>query len=271
MIGDGIWGNVPSGETYIAPIEGSAEGSVVINGSIPDRLLAPNEEIVLHFAGGRLVSIEPENSPATRWLIETHIEPAKAKDDTNWNNLAEIGIGVNPGVRALTGNMLFDEKSVGTAHIALGSNTFMGGQIESSIHCDMVIRNPTILIDEKLIAAAGQLQIAKADWQESFLDIALVHSPLHAAGQVTRSGVQVAMMDNNKLWRALRSEPGRLSQCMVGDEKTARLAGYLYEWIPEGREWIAIDTLARRSKLNADTVRRVLHVMWDYALIQIRD
>jgi leucyl aminopeptidase (aminopeptidase T) len=270
VIDDGIWGNVPSGETYIAPIEGSAEGSVVINGSIPDRLLRPGEEIMLRFAAGRVVGIEPADSPAVRWLIETHIEPARLKEDPNWNNLAEIGVGVNPAVKALTGNMLFDEKSAGTAHIALGSNTFMGGQIESSIHCDMVVRNPVILIDERPIVADGRLQIAEADWRQNLHDVSLADSPLRKASQVMRSGEQTTIAENGHLWRVLRSDPGRLSQCMVGDEETALLARSVYDRLPEGREWISIDTLVRRTKLSTEIVRRVLHILWDYALIQIR-
>ena len=39
IIRDGAWGNVPSGETYIAPMEGTAEGQVLINGSIPGLVL----------------------------------------------------------------------------------------------------------------------------------------------------------------------------------------------------------------------------------------
>lgn len=269
VIGDGIWGNVPSGETYIAPIEGSAHGSVVINGSIPDRLLAPNEEILLRFKAGRLVAIEPEDCPAAQWLIATHIEPARARNDPNWHNLAEIGIGMNTAVSALTGNMLFDEKSAGTAHIALGSNTFMGGQVESCIHCDMVILNPAILIDGKPIIANNQIAIEPADWHENFRHVMLEHSPLSVAAKVIRSGVQTEIRDNGQLWRVLRSEPGRVSHCMVGDEETARLARQIYARLPEGREWIAVNTLAWRTKLSADCVRRVLHVLWDYALIQL--
>ena len=104
VITDGAWGNVPSGETYIAPVEGSAEGTVAITGSLPGRVLAPGECLVLRFRDGRLVQVEPEGSPAARWLDERQIQNAKAKGDLNWSNLAEIGIGLNPKVTQLTGN-----------------------------------------------------------------------------------------------------------------------------------------------------------------------
>jgi leucyl aminopeptidase (aminopeptidase T) len=50
VIDDGVWGNVPSGETYIAPIEDSATGSVVINGSIPGLVLNPNTQLIRTYA-----------------------------------------------------------------------------------------------------------------------------------------------------------------------------------------------------------------------------
>jgi aminopeptidase len=59
--------------------------------------------------------------------------------------IGELGIGVNPGAR-ITGNMLEDEKSLGTAHIAFGNNADFPyrGKNNSQIHRDYLFYRPTI-------------------------------------------------------------------------------------------------------------------------------
>lgn len=268
VIHDGVWGNVPSGETYIPPVEGTAEGSVVINGSIPGLVVAPGEEIVLHFRAGRLVAIEPETRPAARWLRKTQIEVAEAHGDRNWNHLAEFGIGVNPAVRRLTGTMLFDEKSAGTVHIALGSNTQMGGQVASSIHCDMVITSPTVHIDGKTVLVRGAISVAEEEWLEDFAQVPLAASPLHELSEVARSGVD-AELSEGRLRRVFHSETGRVSLCQVGNRETARLAATLYAHLPVNSYAISLGSLIAQVRLPRDTARRVLQVMLAYGLIEV--
>ncbi|MDF2630016.1 MAG: aminopeptidase, partial [Symbiobacteriaceae bacterium] len=54
--------------------------------------------------------------------------------------------GTNPGAR-LRGRAPLDEKILGTAHIALGSNTHFGGANAAETHYDCVINRPTIYLD----------------------------------------------------------------------------------------------------------------------------
>lgn len=268
VIREGSWGNVPSGETYIAPVEGTAEGSVVIDGSLPGLVIAPGEEIVLHFAAGRLVAIEPDDRPAARWLRATQIDRAEAAGDGNWRNLAEIGIGVNPAVTRLTGTMLFDEKSAGTVHIALGSNTFMGGRVASAIHCDMVIRRPTVRIDGRPVVARGLITVVEEQWLEPFAAVALADSPLREAAAVARTGVDADLAEG-LLRRVVRSETGRVSLCQVGDAETAQLAARLYAALPVNSYPAPLGRLIAQSHLAPDAARQVLHIMHSYGLIQI--
>jgi hypothetical protein len=270
VIRDGAWGNVPSGETYIAPIEGSARGSVVINGSVPGLVMGPETEIVLNFDLGRLTHIEPAGCPAALWLDETQFGRARRVGDDNWANLAEIGVGCNRAVHHLTGNMLFDEKAAGTAHIALGSNMFMGGAIHASIHCDMVIRQPSLVVDSHIVVDRGRLQFRERDWYVHHDDVFLQDSPMRMAVQVARSGVQAGQANDGRLQRVLRPEPGRVSACSVGDAETARLAGRLYALIPDEGDWLVVERLAARAGLDLDLVRRLLHVMWRYDLVRVR-
>jgi hypothetical protein len=270
VIRDGAWGNVPSGETYIAPMEGTGEGSIVVNGSIPGLVIEPGAELVLHFQWGRLVEIEPADGPTARWLRETQISRAQAVGDLNWSNLAEIGVGLNPMVEHLTGNMLFDEKAAETAHIALGSNTFMGGMVNASIHCDLVTKRPTILIDDKLLVERGQLAYTRSEWHIHYSQVALEDSPVHVAASVARSGVQVHRSADGQLQRALRPEPGRVSSCFVGNPETAKLAHTLYSHTPEEGYGLPVETLAAQADMDLEVARRVLHVLWEYDLIRIR-
>ncbi len=270
VISDGAWGNVPSGETYIAPLEGRGGGTVLINGSVPGLVVEPETEVVLVFERGRLRSIEPEDNPVARWLWETQFLPAQSRGDLNWSNLAEVGVGMNRAVRQLTGNMLLDEKAAGTAHVALGSNTFMGGIVQATIHCDMITRGPTITIDGKLVMDHGQLCVKESDWQECHGDVPLADSPLRTAVETALSGIQAVGSPDGRLQRVLRPEPGRVSNCFVGDHETSQLANVLYHTLPQEGDWLRTDELVSRVSLEADLVRRVLHVLWSYDLIRVR-
>jgi hypothetical protein len=270
VISDGAWGNVPSGETYIAPIEGSGEGSIVINGSLPGLVVKPGAEMVLHFERGRLARAEPANGPTAQWLYETQIQKAQATGDPNWSNLAEIGVGMNPAVEHLTGNMLFDEKAAGTAHVALGTNTFMGGAVNASIHCDMVTRSPTVAIDGKTVMDRGRLSFVPSEWHERYTEVSLEHSPLGSAVEVARSGIQAGGTSGGGLQRILRPEPGRVSACFVGDEETAQLAQVLYTSMAGGGDWLPVEKLATKASMEPGLARRVLHILWSYDLIRFR-
>jgi hypothetical protein len=270
VIADGAWGNVPSGETYIAPVEYTAEGSVVVDGSVPGMVLGPGEHLVLSFAEGRLSRMEPEDGPAARWLRETQFRRAEASGDRNWSHLAEVGVGLNPAVGQLTGNMLFDDKAAGTAHVALGSSIYMGGTIDASIHCTMVLREPTVVVDGKVLVKRGRLHFVESDWREHHAQIDLGSSPLRVASWVTRSGVQVDTTADGRLQRVLRPEPGRVSNCFVGDDETARLAQRLYARVPDDGEWLTVDSLVARAGADPNVVRQVLHVLWTYHLIRYR-
>lgn len=224
--------------------------------------------MILYFDRGRVINITPD-SPGTDWLYRSQINVAKAKGDKNWSCLAEIGIGVNPAVDRLTGNMLFDEKAAGTAHIALGSNKYMGGTIESTIHCDMVIKELSLFIDGKAILNRDGLCLKESDWRENFNQISLADSPLRQAVSVSRNGIQSSNSPEGRLQRVLRPEPGRKSTYFVGDNETAKLAYSLYNNLPADSDWLSISDLAACTGLDIDRCRRVLHVMWSYNLINL--
>jgi len=108
----------------------------------------------------------------------------------------------------------------------------MGGRVTAAIHCDLVTRNPTVRVDGLTVVDHGQLSIATTEWQENHAQVRLEGSPLATAVQVARSGVQAAVSGDYRLQRVLRPEPGRVSNCPVGDDATAWLANSLYNLLP---------------------------------------
>ena len=265
IISDGVWGNVPSGETYIAPIEGSAEGSVVINGSVPGMVVPAGSELILHFHHGALTHYSPPDNPVAEWLEKTQFSRVRSSGNLNWANLAEIGIGVNPGVEKLTGNMLLDEKAAGTVHIAIGDNTFMGGMIKADIHCDMVVRTPTVAIDGIRIVNLGKL--VRDFTRTHHEDVELAQSPIPQARTVARSGTEAILTATGLLQRKLHNEPGRISTCQVGSNETAQLAGVLYRQLPVNSDGLSPIELAARTRLPIATVWKLLHILSEYELI----
>ncbi|SEO74967.1 Leucyl aminopeptidase (aminopeptidase T) [Amphibacillus marinus] len=132
-------GNVPSGESYIAPIEDSANGQVMIDGSISN-IGVLTEPVLLTIKDGRLTDATGEQGKQLLALL----------GDGPGRTIAEFGIGTNKKAR-LTGNVLEDEKVYGTVHIAFGSNKSFGGVTEAGVHIDCVIKSPDVWIDQKKI------------------------------------------------------------------------------------------------------------------------
>ena len=148
--------NLPCGEVYCAPLETEANGVVVFNASIGDiGLLKDNLKVFV--TAGRITKFESEDIE----LVKRISELTNVDDDAKV--IGELGIGINPGAR-ITGNMLEDEKSLGTAHIAFGNNADFpgGGKNNSSIHRDYLFYRPTIeviYVDEskKVVMKNGKI------------------------------------------------------------------------------------------------------------------
>jgi leucyl aminopeptidase (aminopeptidase T) len=243
VIQKGSWGNVPSGETYIAPLEGTAEGQIVIDGSVPGYVIQPGEEIVLHFHHGNLTHWTPSDSPVIQHLVKTQFEYAKTKGDQRWVNLGEIGIGANPRVHSLTGNPLLDEKKYGSLHIALGDNQDMGGEVSSDIHCDMVCLRPKVLIDDKVILRDGRIVMVAKDWQDDYHS---VQPPEHWNGdlKISRTATNFHIDWRGRLKRVWDTSAGRVCSVYVGDDETALKAATVYQKISQGGQRLSIQDLS---------------------------
>ncbi|HVS99430.1 MAG TPA: aminopeptidase [Solirubrobacterales bacterium] len=145
----GAFGNLPCGEGFIAPVEGSAEGTLVVDGSIAAVGLV-SSPARLTVEGGHLTGASGDEGAKLMELLTPH-----GPDGTN---VAELGIGTNEEA-ILTGNILEDEKIFGTAHVAFGASAGIGGTVQVPVHLDVVLREPTVEIDGEAILGGGELLI----------------------------------------------------------------------------------------------------------------
>lgn len=141
----GDFGNLPAGELDGAPVQ--AGGKIVI-----DSLKIGGED----FAPPG-TEVEIDNNKATGISEECRLAEA-FREVRNAANLAELGIGTNPGA-TIIGNILQDEKVMGTCHFAFGDNTSYGGRSESEIHWDAILFDPTIRFDDRLIMEEGDFVV----------------------------------------------------------------------------------------------------------------
>jgi len=143
----GAFGNLPCGEGYIAPVGG--HGTLVIDGSMAGVGLV-DEPVELVIEGGHLTSARGGQGMAFMELLTAHGE-----DGTN---VAELGIGTNEKAK-LTGEILEDEKILGTCHVAFGASAAIGGTVQVPVHLDCVVMKPTVELDGEAIVGDGELLV----------------------------------------------------------------------------------------------------------------
>lgn len=150
----GAWGNLPSGEAYCAPVEGTAEGKLVVE---PNWYPELKENMTLIFKNGYVTDIigGGKIGDEYRGLLDF-----KKKEDPyiSRRNLAELGVGTNPNAKR-PDNILESEKIKGTVHVAIGDNSHMGGKVSSDLHQDFIIPKPTLMLDEKVVMKDGKLLV----------------------------------------------------------------------------------------------------------------
>ena len=147
----GAFGNLPCGEGFIAPVEGTATGTLVVDGSIASLGLV-DEPVRLQVEGGHLTAAGGKLGERLMELLTAH-----GSDGTN---VAELGIGTNEKA-TLTGEVLEDEKILGTAHVAFGASAAIGGTVQVPVHLDCVVTRPTVEVDGAEIVRDGELLVGR--------------------------------------------------------------------------------------------------------------
>jgi leucyl aminopeptidase (aminopeptidase T) len=148
--GPGTFAAMPDGEAAISPVEGTSEGTLVVDHTM-DNLGLLDRPIRMRTQNGRVTEISGGTSAdQLRALI--------AGADANATNIAEFAIGTNDRAR-LIGSMTEDKKYWGSVHVAIGDNHVIGGTVVSELHLDGLLLRPTVELDGKTIVQDGRLLV----------------------------------------------------------------------------------------------------------------
>jgi len=139
----GAFGNLPAGEGFIAPRSG--EGTIVVSSLAS--LGRSDEPAKLTIENGSIVAAQGGLGPELLKRLRAHGELGC--------NLAELGVGTNDRA-TLTGNVLEDEKILGTVHVAFGASAGIGGTVSVPIHLDVVILDASLEVGGRTVLDAGQ-------------------------------------------------------------------------------------------------------------------
>ncbi|MGA1866567.1 MAG: aminopeptidase [Thermoplasmatota archaeon] len=134
--------NLPAGKVFIAPVERSANGKIVFDGAFMENIA---EKVELTIKNGIMVDIDGNKKG------QSLMDRGKCA-----RTLCEFGIGMNPQSNII-GNILEDQKALGTIHFGFGDNSTFGGEVRCDIHVDGMVLKPDVLIDEEQIISKGNM------------------------------------------------------------------------------------------------------------------
>lgn len=139
---------LPPGEAPTSPVEGTADGTIVIDYSM-DNVGLLDEPIEISFEEGVVTTLQGGTEADQLRELMDGVE--------NSGNLAEFAIGTNPNAR-LVGNLAEDKKKLGTVHFAIGDNESLGGSVRSELHLDGVVLDPTVVLDGETVIKDGDFR-----------------------------------------------------------------------------------------------------------------
>ena len=143
--------NLPDGELFTGPVEDSVEGYINFKDRQVYRDSVPVDGLFMKFEKGKIVDFDAKQG---KQFFEETINTDKGS-----RYVGELGIGINPKVDRITNFDLFDEKILGTIHIAIGDSFVeTGSKNKSGIHWDLIkdLRdNGVILADDRVLFEKG--------------------------------------------------------------------------------------------------------------------
>lgn len=142
---------VPAGSCHMAPLEGSAEGKLIVDVSlVPLGMLGSPVELTIK--NGMVVNIQGgKDAKAYKEFLDSLGDPYVY-------NVAEIGIGTNPKAK-YSGVPIVDERVEGGIIIGIGQNILLGGNVKAKTHTDAIILGPSLEMDGRMIIEKGKLKI----------------------------------------------------------------------------------------------------------------
>jgi aminopeptidase len=137
---------LPAGEVFLAPVLGTAEGTVVA-----DKQYFQGKEISglkLTFKEGKLVSMTAKSG----------LEPIKAFYDASGSGKELFGVidlGINPSIHSGPGSKLLTWVPAGMVTVNLGNNVWAGGDNNTGFGLSSFLPGSTVKVDEKTLVENG--------------------------------------------------------------------------------------------------------------------
>jgi len=144
------WIGLPGGEAAISPVEGSTAGKLAAPYLVEHREIGwPKEPLELIIRDGNVVEVMGGVEAQRLKKLITEAGPSA-------RNIAELAIGTNRRCRLEAG--LREAKRVwGTAHVAIGDNRSIGGSVQSPVHIDFILTQPTVWLNGQEVVRDGKL------------------------------------------------------------------------------------------------------------------
>jgi hypothetical protein len=145
-----VW--LPAGDVYLAPVPGTAEGTVVV-----ERLLADGKEVRglnLVFKKGKLTAMKAASGLE---LIQARYDAAGPGKD----EFSGLDLGINPAVRLPKTSPGGYFSEAGMITVSIGNNSYAGGDNKSPFCLFCLLRGGTIEVDGKPLVQDGSLQVLR--------------------------------------------------------------------------------------------------------------
>jgi leucyl aminopeptidase (aminopeptidase T) len=142
--------SLPSGSVLVAPVESSAEGTVIFD--TPQALMGKMlKGFTMRFQNGKLVSFDAkENLDAFAGMYRG------ASGDKD--RLGSFSIGINPKAQVI-GLVSVDELTLGGVTIGIGSNKDFGGDNDTTVGFAQTLSRATVEVDGRPLLDEGKIQV----------------------------------------------------------------------------------------------------------------
>jgi len=151
--------NLPAGRVFVLPLEGSMNGTIVIDGSWEGGLL--ENKLSFKVEDGLVREIEGgEMADDVNSIFEMAKTSLRGSKRDMVRTAGEFGFGLNPKATGIVGNMLEDQVVRGSAYFGFGDNTAIGGSVAVGFHIRGVMKEPSVTLDGFSLIREGKITMA---------------------------------------------------------------------------------------------------------------
>lgn len=141
-------------EANVAPVEGTTEGKLIVDGSISNFDIGPiTQPIEMTVERGRVVDIAGGGQGARLRRILQKV------NDPGSYDVAQLAVGLNPECTGFNGWFSNEHGVYGSAHIGIGTSENLGGSARAILHYDVMMSAPTLTLDDEPVVKNGDVLV----------------------------------------------------------------------------------------------------------------